>query len=532
MSTTCAREKKSGSPLKKIRILLAAGFFPSLSLIFLDIHGAVPQWIYDAGLYFQFLPSLLYAIRAFSIGATGCLLVLALSLILGRIYCASVCPLGIFMDMLSFLKRKAGRPINHRYAPPQNWLRYGILTGTILCFASGSMLVINLLDPFSNFGRMAVALAKPLVILGNNGAAYALETAGNYDIPPYPFKGIHLGMIGFTLGFTVLICSLALSRGRLYCNTVCPVGTLLGLCARSAPVKIRIIKNECVGCGRCERICKSDCIDQKAGTIDHSRCVACFNCLDTCPTGAAVYGLPPAAPVPQAEGHPTHTRRGFLAVVGTALMLLPRVSEGVETVKVTVPNKIPVPKPPHPILPPGALGLDHFTGTCTACHACVARCPAHVLQPGITQYGLAGLFMPFLDPGSGFCNLNCNLCGQACPTHAITPFSLEEKKTIQTGVVKFIRNNCIVVLQKTDCGACSEHCPTKAVTMVTEGKVRVPRVDEKICLGCGACEHVCPAKPNKAIYVEPHTVHQLAEAPPSSRLETPEPLRGSDGFNF
>ncbi len=340
-------------------------------------------------------------------------------------------------------------------------------------------------------------------------------------------------MIVFTLGFAALISGLTLNRGRLYCNTICPVGTLLGIFAKAAPIKIRILKNDCIGCGRCEGVCKSDCINLKENRIDHSRCVVCFNCLDTCPTGAAVYTTQTLSPEPPtAEGHPTHTRRGFLAALGTALALLPRTSPGAQKIQVTIPNKIPVPLAPHPILPPGALSLDHFTGTCTGCHACVAHCPGHVLQPSLTQYGLAGLFMPFLDPGSGFCTLNCNLCGQVCPTHAITPFSLEKKKTIQTGVVKFIRDNCIVVLQKTDCGACSEHCPTKAVTMVAEGRVRVPRVNESLCLGCGACEYVCPSKPNKAIYVHPHTIHQLARAPSSIRQETQAPAQGGDGFNF
>lgn len=147
-------------------------------------------------------------------------------------------------------------------------------------------------------------------------------------------------------------------------------------------------------------------------------------------------------------------------------------------------------------------------------------------------YGLSGLFMPRFDFGAGFCNLNCNLCGQVCPTGAITTFSLEEKKRLRVGVVKFIRENCIVVLQVMDCGACSEHCPTKAVTMVTEGKVRVPRVNEKICLGCGACEHVCPAKPHKAIYVKPLAVHQIAEAPAVNTLQNGSALKGIDDFPF
>lgn len=140
--------------------------------------------------------------------------------------------------------------------------------------------------------------------------------------------------------------------------------------------------------------------------------------------------------------------------------------------------------------------------------------------------------MPHLAPDTGFCNLNCNQCSQVCPTGAITAFTLEDKKQMQLGVVKFIRDNCIVVLQGTDCGACSEHCPTKAVTMVTEDRVRVPRLNEEICLGCGACEHVCPAKPNKAIYVEPHTVHQIAQPPPANELKRRLPSKGIGDFGF
>ncbi len=187
MSKAASRKKGTGSSLKRLRIVLAAGFFMGLSLLFLDIHGAVPQWVYDAGLYLQFLPSFIHGIRAFGMAATGFILVCALALIFGRVYCSSVCPLGVLMDMISGLKRKTGPLVSHRYARPHKALRYGLLMGTVLCFASGSMLMIDLLDPFSNFGRMAVALARPLVILGNNGAAYALEMVGNYDIPPLSF---------------------------------------------------------------------------------------------------------------------------------------------------------------------------------------------------------------------------------------------------------------------------------------------------------------------------------------------------------
>ncbi|WDP90219.1 MAG: 4Fe-4S dicluster domain-containing protein [Desulfobacter sp.] len=529
--------KPSRSRLRAVRLIVAALFFTSLSLLFLDIHAVLPPWAGESGLYFQFLPSLVHGMQALGAAAGGFIIVTVITLALGRVYCAAICPLGILMDIILFLKPKTGRRPGNGYAPPHRAVRYGLLAATLICFAGGSMAMITLLDPFSNFGRMTNTLARPAVILVNNGLARLMELAGNYDIPPLSLPGIHLGMAGSALGVALLVSWLALTRGRLYCNMICPVGTLLGLMGKAAPLKIRILSDTCNSCGKCERRCKAGCIDSQSGTIDHSRCVVCFNCLDACPTGAARYGICRSGPglgssSKGRQRHPTHTRRGFLVALATALAWVPGTSRGKSSITVTVPNKIPVPKPAHPILPPGSISLDRFTSTCTGCHACVAHCPAHVLQPAITQYGLAGLFMPFLDPASGFCNLNCRACGSICPTTAITPFSLEEKKTIQVGVVTFIRENCIVVLQKTDCGACAEHCPTKAVAMVAQGRIREPRINEKICLGCGACEHVCPAKPNKAIYVRPHRVHQKAEPAAPRPVQQPLPETTGDDFNF
>jgi len=536
MNKTDRMTKSTIFRLKTIRVVLAALFFIGVSLVFLDIHGIAPRWLTSFGLYFQFVPSLIFALRSFGLAATGFIFIILLTLLLGRVYCSSICPLGILADIIAAIGKKLGRKMHHPYAPPYTAVRYFLLAGTIWVFLTGSIFLLNLLDPFSNFGRMAVALVKPPMIWGNNELSYALVTVGSYAVSPYSLEGIHFGMLVFSIGFGILIVWFGLTRGRLYCNMICPVGTLLGLFSKLSLVKIQICQDTCNNCKRCERACKSDCIDISKKHLDYSRCVSCFNCLDICPTGAISYQpiifVPLLSKEITVKHHGTHTRRGFLVAVGAAITLLPKVSRGAKNIEITIPNKIRVPYAPHPIIPPGGMRLDHFTGTCTGCHACIAQCPSHVLQPGLMEYGLAGLFMPYLDPGAGFCNLNCNQCGQVCPTSAITPFSIEEKKQLQVGVVKFIRDNCIVVLQKTECGACSEHCPTKAVTMVTEGRVRVPVVDEKICLGCGACEHVCPAKPNKAIYVQPHAVHQLAEAPRSNKLSIKVPSGKLDDFPF
>jgi ferredoxin len=137
------------------------------------------------------------------------------------------------------------------------------------------------------------------------------------------------------------------------------------------------------------------------------------------------------------------------------------------------------------------------------------------------MYGLKGMLQPRMDYITSFCNYDCTLCGEICPTGAISPVPLEEKKLIQLGKAKFVKENCIVETQKTDCGACSEHCPTKAVKMVPfEGfpKLTIPEVTEDICVGCGACEYACPTDP-KSIYVEGNVIHQQAKEPKQEELD-------------
>ena len=116
-----------------------------------------------------------------------------------------------------------------------------------------------------------------------------------------------------------------------------------------------------------------------------------------------------------------------------------------------------------------------------------------------------------MDFNSSFCNADCIICGEVCPTGAIRGFTLKEKKYIQTGRVQFIKENCIVETEGTECGACSEHCPTKAVNMVPYKKLHLPEIDNQYCVGCGACEYACPVKPYKAIYVDGNSVHQRAK---------------------
>lgn len=156
-----------------------------------------------------------------------------------------------------------------------------------------------------------------------------------------------------------------------------------------------------------------------------------------------------------------------------------------------------------PIAPPGTLNFDHLREKCISCHLCVSKCPSHVIKPAFLDYGLGGMMQPKLYFDHGFCNYDCTLCGEVCPTGAIQPLTKEEKNSTQMGQVQLIIENCIVYYDETSCGACSEHCPTQAVHMVPyKEHLTIPEIDQTICVGCGGCEYVCPAIPYKAIYVE------------------------------
>jgi ferredoxin len=173
----------------------------------------------------------------------------------------------------------------------------------------------------------------------------------------------------------------------------------------------------------------------------------------------------------------------------------------------------------HPVTPPGSLAIEHFTANCTACQLCVSSCPTKVLQPTFFEYGIAGILQPKMDFNVSYCNYDCVICTEICPSGAILPLRLEEKKLTQLGKAKFFRDDCIVVTKKKDCAACSEHCPTKAVNMILTEGLMLPEVKDSICIGCGACEHACPTIPRKAIYVESNVVHLRAEKPQIKKVK-------------
>jgi len=398
-------------------------------------------------------------------------------------------------------------------------IQYSILAVILIAFLFKNIFFLNLLDPFSLAGKIFTNFFRPLYYGINNLAASILTSFDMYYLYPVTVYRLSLPAVIFTGLFSVTIILLSLYRGRWFCNAICPVGTTLGIVSKISFFKIRIDANSCTSCGLCMAVCKAGCIDYKKQKINFSKCVACFNCFKVCPEEGIKYTTLPSPPlfkergpggeVPFDRGVP---RRTFLKT--TLIGLAGGIPLIAASKKEIVNNEHPRTTSESPVTPPGAVSIWHYTEKCTACHLCVSVCPTKVLQPAFLEYGLTGLFQPRMDFHTNFCNFECILCSEICPAGAILPVTKDQKKTIQIGVSKFIKNICVVVEKHTVCGACSEHCPTKAVEMVPWlDNLKIPKVDEKICVGCGACEYACPTKPDKAIYVESNLYHHKAMKP-------------------
>jgi ferredoxin len=532
--------------LKKIRLVVALVFFVFTIFIFLDFRKLLPDVFYEAVTYLQFIPSLLKFISVLSLSALGFMIVILLTALFGRVYCSAICPLGILQDVILWFRKKTKKKFRYKFSRPVDYLRYPFLALPVIAYLAGTVIFISLLDPFSNFGRIFSDFFQPVYIGLNNTGAKILEKFDIFFL--YPEEISLAGWITylFPLFILILVIWMSLKQGRLYCNTICPVGTLLGLLSRVSLFRIRIHEGRCTKCGQCAIVCKSTCINLKKLSVDFSRCVGCYNCISVCPEDAIKYFLPGKDESLNTETD--HQRRKVISSIGLLLFGIFGLRRSLKAQDVPE-NENPTeiePEKHFTVTPPGSLGIKHFTTTCTACHLCVSACPTQVLQPSLFEYGITGIMQPYMDYATNYCNFDCVICSEVCPTGAILSLSSEAKKTVQIGQVNLILENCVVYTDHTSCGSCSEHCPTQAVRMVPfiDGLMKhdelkltheidklrmVPGIDEltipeirpEICVGCGACEHACPTKPYKAIYVDGHYEHQVAQEPEAEELEQP-----------
>jgi ferredoxin len=533
--------KKQVNHLKRLRVLLAILFFAPILLFFVDFAAQLPQGAH-APLHLQIIPAVLE-------GAAGIIVFqFILALVFGRIYCSVICPAGILQDVINRLfciGRKKGRGVRRfSYHKPLNIFRYVLLGLVVLTAALGFTTLMVWLDPYSNFGRVAANLFRPVVMWGNNLLAEVLMRMENYSL--YHVTIHTVTWAGLTAGILALLTFVGLTvfRGRLFCNTLCPVGALLSLVSRYSLFRITFDEQLCNRCGNCERSCKAEAIDSKSMRVDASRCVDCFNCTSSCTKSSLKYRFKPsfgkaaaavdaaAAPAPAVEVAAPHpgSRRTFFATGATIAATLPMLSASLQHGEGHGGHgghgggaKLP------PVTPPGSINLERFKDKCTGCHICVVRCPTQVLRPAGLQFGFDYLLRPYCSFKNSYCNYECTVCGEVCPVHAIQWLTKEEKRTVQVGIATFHIHRCIVYTEGTDCGACSEHCPTQAVHMIPyEGTLTIPQVEPELCIGCGGCESICPVNPLRAIIVVANKEHQEVAPPVVEEVKEIE----IDGFGF
>ena len=466
-------------------------------MLFLDFTGI-------AGLYLGWMAKvqLLPAVLALNVGVI--ILLLLLTVLFGRVYCSVICPLGVTQDFFAWLgsRHKKNR---YRYHKPLTWLRWTVLGLFVVLMVAGVNALAAIIAPYSAYGRIASNLLQPVYIWINNIFAGIAERHDSYAFYSVETRTTAWATLITATVTLVVVAGLSLWRGRLWCNTICPVGTVLGFVSRWSIFKPVIDKSKCVNCNRCDRGCKAECINPETRDIDHSRCVACMDCISKCKVGALKYKLAVGSRQ-QSDGTVDPSRRKFLvttAAVGAALAVKAQ-EENIDGGLAVIEDKV-VPKRNTPLKPAGSGSLNRFTKHCTSCQLCVAECPNHVLNP---SKELKTFMQPEMSFHDGYCRPGCTRCSEVCPTGAIKKTTAADKTSISIGHAVVVEQNCLSA-KGANCGHCFEVCPAEAIKMVNNQATGhlVPSVDENRCLGCGKCEYLCPSRPLSAIYVEGREQH-------------------------
>ena len=500
--------------LRKIRITLATVMFIGITWLFLDFTGTAHHLV-------GWMPKiqLLEALLAGSVLIVAGITIL--TLIFGRIYCSVICPLGIMMDLFGWLGKKAKKN-RYSFSKEMKWLRYPMLVVFLVAHMAGLAVLVQLLAPYSTFGIIATNLLQPVYQAGNNVLAAIAEHFDSYAFYHSEVWLRSVASLLIAIVMLIVIAVLAWRNGRTWCNTICPIGTLLSLISRFSFLKIHFDTEKCKNCSLCSKNCKAACIDFKTHTVDASRCVVCGNCIESCKFGAlsyrrtkgtvlAVSSHDTEEPSPKGGESKEASRRAFL--ISSALLTTAALAQQKDKMMdgglAEIEDKV-APERQTPLTPPGSLSAQNMAHNCTGCQLCISQCPNQVLRP---SSDLLHLMQPVMSYERGYCRPECNRCSEVCPAGAIKPIKPEDKVSTQIGHAVWIKKNCVVLTDDVECGNCARHCPVGAIEMVPsnpddEESPYVPAVNEARCIGCGACEYLCPARPFSAIYVEGHEMHK------------------------
>jgi len=453
-------------------------------------------------------------------GVFWAVLVLAATVLLGRVFCGWVCPLGAVHALASWFRpRRKGKKGLELRSPWQRGKYFALVA--LLVMALFGVHWIGVLDPIPLLYRSVTTAVLPASQYAVQEPATAVYRADPHigplhvtavSEPVYNFsrdsvfrfeRQTFLEGTWIALLF-IGIVALNFVRPRFWCRYVCPLGGLLGLLTRWPVLRLHNDESTCTNCGKCNLACPAAAQPDQRGNWLASECYGCWNCVAACGSNSITFQWESPFRKPNA-GTIDFSRRATLAagVTGVASLLALRLPPA---------SRNQQPLPALLIRPPGAREERAFLQRCVQCGVCMRACPTNALQPCGLEAGLEALWTPRLVPKIGYCQFNCNLCGQVCPTEAIRPVPLPDKQMLKIGLATFDTSRCLPHNYGRECIVCEEHCPLpkKAIYLVEKEvtlrdgatrRLKLPYVDPDLCIGCGMCEWACVFRDQPAIRV-------------------------------
>jgi polyferredoxin len=447
--------------------------------------------------------------RAFIYEGIVGLVILALTIPLGRFFCGWICPIGTVIDGSDNLIQRKGRKPRQRDSLKFRSWKFAILTVTIVASVF-SLQLVWFFDPIALLTRTLTLVLYPGFAFLTNGIFSLAFAAGLFEDQVYgvldfaqktilPITQPRFYEAAVVAGIFFGILALGMVSRRFWCRNLCPLGALLGIFSKFRLTR-RYVSEACNKCSVCQSSCRMNAIEDDYSVNNTVECIECADCVSVCKPHAVSYKLGKNTGSNEIDLSRRRLIQASMAgVAGLALIKTTTISRN---------------KSGAAIRPPGALAEDQFLDRCIRCQECVRICGSTgaCLQPSLLEAGWEGIWSPISIPRLGYCEYNCNLCGQVCPTDAIQNLSLERKQKLRMGTAYFDKSRCIPWYCQEDCLVCEEHCPLpdKAIKFdVREARgpdgtmrtVKFPYVVEDLCIGCGICETKCPVTGSAGIFV-------------------------------
>ena len=164
------------------------------------------------------------------------------AIIFGRVFCSYICPLNFLLELMPARQKKI------------------LQTRTLPLIALGIVLALSAI------------LSVPVF---------------NTASPVFALMRVMIFGVGIEIILIVMVIGAAFIWGqKIWCRTLCPLGAIYGLFGLKRLLKVSVDKNNCINCGRCEKICSMGTSPLKNSFEDNFLCTNCGDCIDSCPKKA------------------------------------------------------------------------------------------------------------------------------------------------------------------------------------------------------------------------------------------------------